>query len=830
MAKQRQTPSAVYTYRGGKKILLKKRPDQFVVRVPPEALSPDVGSIERVSGTSTRVTVAPRELERRMVESREVAPTHHAYEYAETGADFLITDRIIVTFRQPPSVATLGDFLAKYKLQVVEAYSDREFLLRLTDHTGMNPVKLVVKITEQESTLLESVDHDLNMIMKTTALALPTDPAYARQWHLHRQLPATTNYDPRSSARCEEAWQLLDHFGSSDVVVGVTDDGCQLDHPDFNSTDKFAGWGYFNGNTLFRRGDAGAVPEKMYQNGSNHGTSCAGVIAAEVDSELTVGGAPGCRLLPIKWESSGASLFIGDSKLRTALDYLADKVDVISNSWGNTPISTWSTATRNRIQQLAQTGGRRGLGIVFLWAAGNENCPISHIAAQDVPYNHGWDPPGTTWVGVSKAREFSNNLVGIPGVMHIAALSSTAQRSHYSNYGTGIQACAPSSNSHKYRRLQLPGRGITTTQGPNTTTERFGGTSSATPLVAAVTALVISANPQLTGLEAIGILKQTASKDLNINGWERTPPASYDPNTNWDVSPVAPFQSGAFQNISSADGTWSPWFGHGKVDAVAAVRRALEQAGSRTVHVSAASTVELSIPDNNPVGVVSRMNISDDGTIQSLRISVDIEHTYIGDLLVRVTAPDGRRAELHSRSGAGTHNLVKTYDETSAPGLAALRGAAIRGVWSLEITDLAAADQGKLRQWRVDADVVGDGVVRQESAPGVTIPDNDPVGIADSLAIADPRTIADIAVDVDITHSYIGDLIIELRGPDGTRATLHDRSGQGTDNLQRTFRLTDTSTLNPFVGRPAAGSWTLAAADVAGQDVGKLNRWTLAIR
>jgi hypothetical protein len=42
----------------------------------------------------------------------------------------------------------------------------------------------------------------------------------------------------------------------------------------------------------------------MYQAGSNHGTSCAGVIAGEVDALLTVGTAPGCLLLPVKWELS----------------------------------------------------------------------------------------------------------------------------------------------------------------------------------------------------------------------------------------------------------------------------------------------------------------------------------------------------------------------------------------------------------------------------------------------------------------------------------------------------------------------------------------------
>ena len=43
-----------------------------------------------------------------------------------------------------------------------------------------------------------------------------------------------------------------------------------------------------------------------------------------------------------------------------------------------------------RIAELARSGGRRGRGILFLWAAGNENCPIQHEAAEPVPYDDGW--------------------------------------------------------------------------------------------------------------------------------------------------------------------------------------------------------------------------------------------------------------------------------------------------------------------------------------------------------------------------------------------------------------------------------------------------------
>ncbi|WP_462222470.1 S8 family serine peptidase [Ferruginibacter sp.] len=581
MANAIKTSGAVYTYRGGKKILLDKAADEFITRALPEELDAfDTEEKKQVSSASTKVIVEPAELDTAMEESRLIAPTHHAYYLKGTKDSFFVTDRILVTFKTTLPAAKIDQFAAKYSLLQLEKYTDKDYLFQLTQYTGMNPVKLIVQLTENEP-LVEYVENDLNQQVKTYALSLPTDPIYAKQWHLHNHF-VHADLDSRSCSRCEEAWLILDNYGSSNVVVGVTDDGCKLNHPDFDSLNKFGGWGYMRGTRLINNSDIDASPAQMYLPGVNHGTSCAGVIGGEVDASLTVGAAPGCKLFPVQWESDGPSLFISDSKFLTVLNYVADKVDILSNSWGGVPRSLWSLQVVDKITQLAQTGGRRGKGIVFLFAAGNENCPISHTSTEDVPYTDGIDFQNNqwVWVGVETSKRFVNNFVGITGVMHVAALGSTAQRSHYSNYGTGIGICAPSSNSHEYHRMTVKGLGISTAQGtPSGVTASFGGTSSATPLVAGIAALVISANNNLTAAEVIAVLKQTASKDLNMTGYAKTPAANYDPNTSWDISPVAPFDKGDFKNIGSADGTWSPWFGHGKVDAFAAVIKAAALSG-----------------------------------------------------------------------------------------------------------------------------------------------------------------------------------------------------------------------------------------------------------
>ena len=815
-----------YTYRDGEQVELEKEPDQFVVRALPDDVAElGIDDAEQVSSGSSRVTVRRTDLEPSMRRARELAPTHHAYRIADTGEEFLITDRVFVTFAEPPAAEQLAEFAGRYGLVQLEEYSPREFLYQVTSHTGMNPVKLIVELTEREP-LVERADHDLNLRASTYQSLPPTDPAYARQWHLHtrRVDPAI---DPRSSSRCEEAWAILGHGGLPEVVVGVTDDGCKLDHQDFDSPDKFAGWGYFEGTRLVRRGDADADPAKMYQAGSNHGTSCAGVIAAEADALNTVGAAPGCRLLPIKWESSGRSLFISDSKLMTVLDYVAGRIDVLSNSWGIVPTNLRAPMVRDRIASLAQIGGRRGRGILFLWAAGNEACPIQHDANVDVPYTNGWDQSGASpvWVGVQKARRFRNNLVGVAGVMHVAALASTAQRSHYSNYGTGIELCAPSSNSHRFGRLTVRGLGVTTATGSGLT-DRFGGTSSATPLVAGIAALVISANPELTAVGVASILKRTASKDLVLDAYPRTPPASFDQDTSWDVSPIAPFHLGAFAENGSADGSWSPWFGHGRVDAAAAVAEAVPAAPARR-DLTLESRPDQPIPDGDATGIEDRIGVDSNGSVEAIRVGVDIVHPWIGDLRVTLLAPDGLAVVLHSRSGSGQDDIKRIFDMTALPALASVIGRPARGDWTLRVQDLARRDTGTLHAWNLDLAVSSE-VISVADEAGATIPDDNPAGVTRTLSVTN-GTIDDIAVAVDITHPWIGDLRVALTPPDGSAIVLHDHTGRDADNILRTWRAADLPALAALRGSDAGGTWRLTAADTAQRDVGKLNRWSIEV-
>jgi subtilisin-like proprotein convertase family protein len=836
MAKKTTTSDKIYTYRNGKKVYLKKEPDKFVVRAKPEDLVKKgivekVEKVEKVSPSSTKVTVSSKVRDSMMVELRKETVTHHAYTQESNNAEFLITDRILVTFKEPASNELVSEFMARYALVLRSQYSEREFLFQLTDQTGMNPVKLVVLINETERELVESCEHDLNKRVTISAINIPSDAKYTQQWHLHTRLTHSA-VDPSSCSNCEGAWSLLNNFGSHDVVIAVSDDGCKIDHPDFDSVNKFAHWAYWQGNSLINKDSVSADPNKMYQTGADHGTCCCGVVAAEIDGVLTVGAAPGCRLLPIKWESSGPSLMISDSKMLSVLNFIADKADVLSNSWGSSPEFIFATNVISKITQLAQTGGRRGKGIVFLWAAGNENCPIKYSGPLNIPYDNGYNQFGT-WQGVEKSKVFEHNLTEVPGVMHIAALASNAQRSHYSNYGEGISICAPSSNSHEYWRMAVTGLGIMTTSGRSPFFDsEFGGTSSATPLVAGIAGLVISANPALTALEVISVLQRTASKDLNMTAYQRTPPATYDADTSWDISPVAPHDTGVFTDNGNPDGTWSGWFGFGKVDAAAAVAEALRIAGGSVVGdgtLIRSSAPSKPIPDNIAAGITDTIIVNGSGTVASVKIEIGITHTYIGDLVVKIISPRGTPVVLHNRNGGNSANLNKIFDIQNTPSLSTLNGEPVSGTWTLFVADQAVVDTGILTKWTLYLGTAQTQAITLEDAPGMVIPDNNSTGIERMLNLSASATIKEIEVGIDITHSYISDLIVNLVSPLGTLTTLHSRTGGTADNIIKTYDFNNNIQLRGLIGQQAQGPWRLKISDVVGQDVGKLNKWSIKI-
>jgi subtilisin-like proprotein convertase family protein len=238
---------------------------------------------------------------------------------------------------------------------------------------------------------------------------------------------------------------------------------------------------------------------------------------------------------------------------------------------------------------------------------------------------------------------------------------------------------------------------------------------------------------------------------------------------------------------------------------------------------------DLAIPDNNAIGVSSIIPLSQAGIIGNLKVGVNIAHTYIGDLQVVLTAPDNTQVVLHKRTGASTNDLAKTYDVHTTPDLAQLNGKSVSGDWKLKVSDHAGIDTGKLRRWDLEIQLATTRHIEQESSPSLAIPDNDPAGISNNIDIITTGAISNISVWVDITHTWIGDLRVILAAPSGSEVLLHDRSGRSQDNLIKTYSEENLAAIKTLLGQSAQGTWTLKIIDLAGRDIGKLNRWGLQL-
>lgn len=115
-------------------------------------------------------------------------------------------------------------------------------------------------------------------------------------------------------------------------------------------------------------------------------------------------------------------------------------------------------------------------------------------------------------------------------------------------------------------------------------------------------------------------------------------------------------------------------------------------------------------------------------------------------------------------------------------------------------------------------------------AGSLAVPDNSSAGIASTLALPLPIRIDRIAVDLDISHSFIGDLTVTLTSPSGTASTLIARPGAAPgsgDNGSSGDDIRFSVTSNAFRGEDADGVWTLRVADLAGGDTGTLDGWIL---
>jgi len=294
----------------------------------------------------------------------------------------------------------------------------------------------------------------------------PTDPSFASQWALRK-------------IRAPEAWDVT--TGSAAVSVAVIDEGCNLTHEDL--TYKLPGY------DAVHRTDN---PEPLPADG--HGTACAGIVAARLNNgKGGVGVAPGCKILPVRiaygtsggWFTTDAIIADG---IRTAVNRGAD---VLSNSWGGGGPSTAITSAFS----FAQTNGRGGRGCPIAIATGNDDLRGVHYPASLSP-----TIPGLLAVGASNEWDQRKSKTSLDG-----------ENWWGSNFGPEVDVVAP--GVHIFTSDIMGAAGYSSgNYVPN-----FNGTSSATPHVAGLMALLLSLDPDLRSWEVEDIIKLSA-RELGAAG------------------------------------------------------------------------------------------------------------------------------------------------------------------------------------------------------------------------------------------------------------------------------------------------------------------------
>ncbi|MFF0547574.1 M4 family metallopeptidase [Streptomyces sp. NPDC004311] len=105
------------------------------------------------------------------------------------------------------------------------------------------------------------------------------------------------------------------------------------------------------------------------------------------------------------------------------------------------------------------------------------------------------------------------------------------------------------------------------------------------------------------------------------------------------------------------------------------------------------NTTDYAIADN--ATVESPITVNRTGNASSaLKVDVNIQHTYVGDLRVDLVAPDGTVYNLRNRTGGSADNIVQQFTVNASSEVAA-------GVWKLRVADLASLDTGKIDSWKL---------------------------------------------------------------------------------------------------------------------------------
>lgn len=482
-------------------------------------------------------------------------------------------------------------------------------------------------------------------------MTTPTDSLFSSQWHFNLIGDIQT---------------IWDEYTGNGVNVGIYDDGVQSIHSDLNNN-------YNSG--LGVRDNFGSAVKQSPNLSSNdgHGTAVAGIIAAENNGVGTVGVAYGSKLTGVNIFDSAtygyvnATTAAGQNAFFNVVSQ-ASSFDIMSNSWGGTPSynasqnqNTFGGFDNRYLQEIQQNSidGRGGLGTISVQAAGND----------------GIDANGS---GINSSRY----------TITVAATDSNGAATSFTNVGSSILVTAPAAayTTDLIGSLGFNASGTSEPTGAdplsNTSyTSVFGGTSAATPVVSGVIALMLEANNNLGWRDVQNILATSAAHTGSAIGAA----ASGFEQGAWEVNGASNWNGGGM----SVNGS----YGYGMVDAFAAVRMAEAWSIlyntpkiSANEQTGATSTVSFGIGGRaipasgteTSFSISSAVNVS----IEHIQLNLNFAHTFIGDIEIFLTDPDGNKIQIVFGG-----NTPTSFNGTWSYGIDSFLGTSSTGNWTVSVSD-----------------------------------------------------------------------------------------------------------------------------------------------
>ncbi|MFB7806078.1 S8 family peptidase [Streptomyces virginiae] len=461
--------------------------------------------------------------------------------------------------------------------------------------------------------------------------ALPANPAQS----------TTPSGEPvradMTQIKADQAWAVT--TGSASVKVGILDTGVDDQHqdlaPNFNAADS-ASCAYGKPDT--RTG--------AWRDVGTHGTHVAGTVAAAKNGKGVIGVAPGVKISSVRIAEPNSSLFFAENTVCGFMWAGDHGFKVTNNSYYTDP---WQFNCPDNADQAAIIEGVKraqeyaeGKGSLQVAAAGNSNIDLANKTTDTESPN---DSTPVTRTITNACLDIPTEL---PGVVTVSAMGTTAKAS-YSNYGLNVvDVTAPGGDT----------TGIYSTL-PGGKYGSMSGTSMASPHVAGVAALLASTNPGIT-------------------------PAQLRDKLATQANDVACPSDSRCKGTTAKNG----FFGEGQVDALKAV------GSTPPPGKYFENTADVAIGDNTTVESPITVSGVTGNAPATLKVGVNIAHTYIGDLKVDLIAPDGTFYTVHNRSGGSTDNINQVYTVNAS-------SEAANGTWKLRVNDNAGGDTGKIDSWNL---------------------------------------------------------------------------------------------------------------------------------